>query len=1182
MVATDRGPALEFGILGSLQVALAGRPLELRREKERLLLAMLLLHVNTVVPLAQLAAGLWEDSDAPRPPATLRVHVSRLRQALAAGGSPTQPIVSTARGYTLEVAPESVDAWRFDRLVEEGRRLAAAGEEQAAAETLAAALALWRGNALGDLPLTSATEPEIARLEEARAAALEDRVDADLRCGRHHELAGELEQLISEHPLRERLWGQRMVALYRSGRQAEALRAYEDLRVLLRDELGIRPGPAIQAVERAILAQDPVLVAPAGAGPRPGLLHEGRERGVPPPRSPRVRFPRRLLPAGLIPFAGRRAAFDTLVHAWKESAGGETRIVLLSGEAGIGKTRLAGEVARRAHDAGGTVLYGRCDEDVYVPFQPFVEALAQVVQGGPAQPELGRHAGELVRLLPELRAYLTGLEPPLQADPETERYRLFDAVAAWLGATAQEAGVLLVLDDLHWAGKPTLMLLRHLARSQEPMQLLVVGTYRETDVGGGHPLTELLADLRREPCFGRLHLDGLDAAEVREMVANAGSHGEEELADVGLALWSETAGNPFFVQEMLRSFASGPSDPGGRPGVPEGIREVVGRRVSRLGETAGILLGAASVIGSSFDFDVLVALSGLGEDEVLDALDEAVAASLLRESSAGSYEFVHGIVRSTLYEALGPARRARRHQRVGEALESVGRRDAPALATHFGLAGGSDARAADYAALAGGEALARLAFDRAVAWYAQAVESAAAAGTPPRRSCELLVGLGNAERAAGSPSSRETLLRAAALAEQLGDVELLQRAVLSNSRGFASSVGRRDEERVRSIESALSATGPGDSAARARLLSLLAVELMWDDPQLRRLELADEAVAMARRMGDEAAVLDASLAAQVSCTVPARVPRLVEELPEVVALAERIGDVQQVGRACFSGAHHCLEMDRLDLGERLLRRLGELAAELESPLFRWMDAHQRCRVTSMTGSGEDVELAAFTALQAGEDSGQPDRLTWFAAQMFAARSAQGRLGETVASVRAAIEATPAMTAWRATLPLALAAAGAHDEASAAVAVLADEPVGPPDILWLVGQSLVAEAVGQLGTAEEAARWYTVLAPYAGRIPCLVNVARPGVHHWLGVLAARAGRAAVAAGHFADARAQHERLGAPVWLARTELEWGRLLAAGGTDLDRARALLASARGGATRIGSADVVSAAGELLERMAG
>ena len=387
----------------------------------------------------------------------------------------------------------------------------------------------------------------------------------------------------------------------------------------------------------------------------------------PAPEEAGIPFPSGLVPQGALPFSGRSEQTEFLLQAWKEASGGDRKVVLVSGEPGIGKTRLAAEVARSLYDQGGIVLFGRCDEDLGLGFQPFVEALEQVVRTRPGAESLGRYGGDLVRLVPDLSDRVPGLSTPIQADPETERYRLLDAVAAWLSALGEERGVLLVLDDLHWAEKPTLLLLRHLIRSPEHLRLLIFATYRDTDLDRTHPLGEILPDLHREPGVQRIALSGLDVAGVAELISNAaGERLDARAKDLAQPLWSETEGNPFFVQEIILSLVES-----GRVvqrdgvwttdldfeelGIPEGVRQAVGRRLSRLSDDANAVLSVASVIGPSVDVDVLVDVSELDLDTVIDALDEARAAALVQERTSGTYEFTHALVRSTLYDELAPS-----------------------------------------------------------------------------------------------------------------------------------------------------------------------------------------------------------------------------------------------------------------------------------------------------------------------------------------------------------------------------------------------------------------------------------------------------------------------------------------------------------------------------------------------
>ncbi|MGH9009086.1 MAG: ATP-binding protein, partial [Acidimicrobiia bacterium] len=277
-----------------------------------------------------------------------------------------------------------------------------------------------------------------------------------------------------------------------------------------------------------------------------------------PVRASTIPMPALLTDVGRI-FVGRDAELERLQQLWKEATAGERRVALLAGEPGVGKTRLAAEVAIRVNDRGGAVLAGRCDEDLGVPYQPFVEALRHFVDHTPSQAleeRLGRYGGELARLVPELSERVADLPAPLRSDPETERYRLFDAVAAWLTAAAAEEPLVLVLDDLQWAAKPTLLLLRHIVRTSDVGRLLILGTYRDTELTHDHPLVELLADLRRDGTIERLPLSGLDDAGVAAFVEQAAGQAlDEDGLALARAIYQETEGNPFFVREVLRHLA---------------------------------------------------------------------------------------------------------------------------------------------------------------------------------------------------------------------------------------------------------------------------------------------------------------------------------------------------------------------------------------------------------------------------------------------------------------------------------------------------------------------------------------------------------------------------------------------------------------------------------------------------
>ena len=731
---------MEFRILGPLEVLDdSGVPVILRSSRERSVLALLLLSPNRVVSSERLADDLWGD----RPPEgaahALQVNISRLRKALRDGGA-EDVLVTRSPGYLVEVDPDTLDAARFEALLTRSREESARGDHASAAATLREALGLWRGPALADVADAPLARAEVARLEEARLTALEERLDADLACGRHGELVAELDALTRAHPLRERLWGQRMVALYRSGRQADALRAYQDLRTVLGDELGLDPSSTLQRLEGAILRQEPEL----DWQPRATALKAQAEP------APVVPIPNMLTDIGRV-FVGRKRELKELEQLWDDALDGRRRLALLAGEPGVGKTRLAVEFARRVHTEGSTVLAGRCDEDMGVPYQPFVEALRHFVDHVSQRrlvTSLGRHAGELVRIHPDLAVRLSGqLPPPLRSDPETERYRLFEAVTAWLAAASADHPVLLVLDDLQWATKPTLLLLRHLMRPADRMRLLVLGTYRDTELHPDHPLTELLADLRRQSEVDRLSLSGLDQGEVATFMAEAAGH---DMDEDGLALartiHGETEGNPFFVREIIRHLAeSGALERGeggwttrlpvDQLGIPEGVREVVVRRLARLSGDANQALRVAAVVGADFELDVVEAAGDLGGEALLAAVEEAVAARVVIEVSATRFRFAHALMRATLYESLTATRKVTLHRKAAQAIETIheGALDdyLPALAHHWARASASaadTARAVGYATRAGDRALAQLAHDEAVTYYRQALDLLQVAG----------------------------------------------------------------------------------------------------------------------------------------------------------------------------------------------------------------------------------------------------------------------------------------------------------------------------------------------------------------------------------------------------------------------------------------------------------------------
>ncbi len=876
-------------------------------------------------------------------------------------------------------------------------------------------------------------------------------------------------------------------------------------------------------------------------------------------------------------FVGRDGELERLRHQWKEAAAGERRVALLGGEPGIGKTRLAAELAGEIHRQGGLVLAGRCDEDLGVPYQPFVEALRHYVTNA-GTPRLGRHGGELARILPELSHLVVGLPEPLRSDPETERYRLFDAVASWLANVSADTPLLLILDDIQWAAKPTLLLLRHALRATEPARVLVVATYRDTDVGRGHPLTDFLADLRLGGGSERLPVTGLDAAGVAAFIEAAAGHGlDEEVEDLARAVWAETEGNPFFMVEVMRHlaetgalerregrwFVSSVLD---EVGIPEGVRDVVGRRLSRMSDAANQALTVAAVVGSEFEPVVVAAASGMAEDDLLAAIDEAVAARLVVEvrGPAPRNRFSHALVRATLYDELTGARRVALHRRVAEAIEQIHAHalddHLPALAHHWARAAVSAAeagKAVDYATRAGDRALAQLAHDEAATYYAQALELLAASGAPtddPRR-LDLLISRGEAQRRAGDAAYRDTLLEAAHLAQARGDADALARAALANTRGnLYSSIGQLDADRVAMLEAAIDAVSD-QSVLWARLMANLALEQTWMPDRDRRVELSDQALAAARQLDDPATLAHVLLARDYTISSPDNVDERLANTAQLLGLADVLGDPVIRLRAGLLRFRAAMERGDSDEAERCLVANQDLVADLGQPALTWHVQIHEVGLSLLRGRLRPAEEQLEAACETGMATGQPDAPIFRLAQRFSLCFEDGRLDEMVDELRELSERLPLITTLRAMLATALIESRAHADAR----VVFDELFGagfaaPFDFVWLRCQCECAWTCAHLGEAAGAEILHQRIEPYAGQVLCVGQGGTPtgSISFYLGLLATTMGRGDEAVERFATAAAIHERMDAHPWLARSRAELAAVLQRRGDPHDAALA------------------------------
>jgi class 3 adenylate cyclase/tetratricopeptide (TPR) repeat protein len=888
-----------------------------------------------------------------------------------------------------------------------------------------------------------------------------------------------------------------------------------------------------------------------------------------------VPIPPRMVARSTLGFYGRRSERAVITRVLKRAMDGQPQIVLVGGEPGVGKTTLATVAAGDAHNAGSVVLYGRCDEDLGIPYQAFIEALSHYVEHAALEDlreHISEYGGELSRLVPALSERLPECPAPSSTDPDAERYLSFAAVGGLLTQAARDAPVMLVVDDLHWADRPTLQLLRYLAASAEPLRVLLLGTYRVSELRKGHPLNTLLAALRREDGATRMDLRGLSHDEVFELLSAAAGHElDETVREFVVALRRESGGNPFFIREMLRHLA----DSGGLVqddlgqwsvavdledlGLPETLVDIVSQRVGRLGPNAENALSMASVIGRDFDLDVLERVIGLPEDDLLDLIEQLQEAALIGEAELGvhRFTFTHALIQHTLYEGMNPDSRREAHRMVAEALEDrLGGVQRPAeLAHHWSLADHPD-KALQYAQLAAQAALDSIAPDEAIRWLdrALALQIAHCPGDTVLR-CDLLISLGTAQRFAGDPAFRTTLLDVGRLAQSCGSAERMAAAALANYRGIWTSVGRVDEEKLAALEAALAHFPEGDDPVRAQMLAIRCSELTFRSPLAQRRVLAAEARSMATRLGDPATTVRVLNILFDPLRVPSCLGERLADTARVLQLAEGLGDVVELFTAVAYRMRAALEAGLIEESEQQFRRLGEMANELAHPYGRWIYTVSSASRALLFGDTDEAERLANEGLGYGNDSGQPDAVTFYLAGLHGVRFAQGRLAEVIPFFEQAASENPGIPAFWAALARGYALVGRTDDARRHLDRAVEHRFEhlPEDVLWLMALAVYGDVAMLLEDMRAAEMLYDLLAPWHGLYPYIGTAIESPVAHFLGGLACLLGRFEEAQSHFEEAEQMNTEASAKFSAARTSYEWGRMLLKRDGPGDRQRGL-----------------------------
>lgn len=1126
---------IEVRVLGEFSAALDGRPIGLPSDaRARELLAWMVV-APEVRSRSSLAGRLRPEVPEESARKSLRDALYGLRRAL--GPSAHDALIATRDQVHLQDGVVKSDLW-------EVRRYLAAGE-------LEAALAASTGDLLAGMDADWVIEAR-AHHDAQLAVALRTLASQAEQAGDPEAAVAWTRRRVELEPLAEAAHRDLVRLLAVSGDRPAALAAADSLTSRLRRELAVPPS----AQTRALIDE----------------VRRGRLAGGPAEAATQPSFPASLVRT--VSPAGRHAELERVLAAWGDARSGTTRLVIVEGEAGIGKTTLAGAVARRAHGEGGAVVYGRSDDHALVPFQPWVELLERVIGELPpreASNWLEAHHGALARLLPE---HAPGTP---HVDPSRERYLAFATVGALLERLATRWPMVLVLDDLHWIDEDSAALLRHLVRTTPRLPALIMLCARHDELS--EAAIRLLADIRRETPMLTLRLDGLDEEAVAAIVALRGGHDDPESVRQYLV---RTGGNPFFLDELLRDEQERTTD-SREP--PAGVRALVAQRLALLGDDTTAALATAAALGLEF---TLQTLSGVGATEpatVLDALGDATAAGLVTPAEyPGSYAFAHALVSETILGDLPAGRRAGLHLQIAHHLadcHAAGDARAAEVVRHLRAAAplGEADRIFTWELRAAREASSALAYADA----ANHLEAALAALPDHPDRGEHLIDLGHAyDRAGQRELTRAAFLQAAALARQRDDAGLLARAALGHG-GLAVVVGSADPTTADLLQEALDVMPRGDPPIAARLRARLATELFYDEPA-RADELSKAAVADARASGDRGVLAAALNARRVALWAPDHIFERLEIVEEMLAAAQSAGDRETVLQARNWRVVDLWELGRISEVAGEIDAYEELADDAGLPHYLWYVPLWRAGLALLAGRWDHASELAERALRLGSAADDPNAALLVRVQREVVLDVQRRFGEVdrrwVTQAAAASGEPAPWLAWQAMID---AATGRHDDAQATIDRLASNDFAdlPMRANWLAACEL-AEAVADVGDRPAAAALHRRLAPHAN----LFAVIGRGVgcenvtEHYLGRLEETLGNHDAAAFRLRRAVTINDRVGAAPYAAWSLACLGRSLAVRG-DLSSARKALTESIDRAALLGMDNLADDARALLQRTA-
>lgn len=1093
-----------LSVFGGLHVWVGGELRELRPQ-ERTLMSALALFAPAPVPVAQLAALLWKD-----PPPTARKaiqnHVARIRVTLG------DDVVGTSTdGYLLG---SSVLSDR-DALAQVRSAAAAVLDPAERARFLSEALESLRGGIFLDLPDSGPVRARRAEHAELLLQADEDLAVALIEAGDGRAAVSWVDRLVVEAPFRERRWWLYALALYRDGQRRDALQGFARARGVLADRVGLDPGHDLRALEARILADDSTLMdnpVVARAGPIADFTLDAALAGRP-------------------RFVGRSAEMAAIRDMWHEVVTTAShRVVVIQGDAGVGKTRLAIEAAAGARKQGGTVLMAHCST-IGLPYQPIVEVLSDVLKHNPALLDRLEHqAGALALILPELEQRFAA-RTSISSPGEDGRSRLFQAVGSVFEEIVRLPTVW-VVDDVQWASDDTLALLGHLLSVLARRPLLLIVTTRAPSGG----VASTLADWQRTSNARSLYLDGLDAADLSRMIADKApwvSDGET----VAEIVRRRTGGNAFFATELIATAgfdADAPFDP---ERIPATLRTWIERRRDSLDASAVEVLNLVSAIGVDVDFDLLRACASLGDAALVGVCDLLLRERFVEESGPGGLRFVHSLVRDAIYESLSAVRRRWLHHSIGEELEALAGIPADVLAHHFSNSGPGDAkRAFNYALAAGRSALDQGAWATASEFARRAAVHAAS----PDQSADALVLRARAQRALGeTDAARDALKAAIEIARSEGLGRRLAEGVLAfvGGGGRGVAVELPDAERACLLREALAALDEGDDGdLLVPVLSELALALLLTDNVAERNMFARRAVEIARKRSDRPALSGALLSRRLLRMGPEDLDDRLADLDEILAQPSAVRPTD-VTLAALAARHE----DLLAGGQRrearlALRALLDLANEFGHPYWSWVARTWQTLSAIIDGSLDEAEGLAFDALALQPN--HPEAIACLGVNLVDIRLYQGRASEVLDLLAAAADENPHIPAYRAVLALCCIEAGDTERTLPAYRAFADDQFSkiPMDTNRLLTLSVLAHVAAQVGSDSERLALKELLVPWRGQQSLLNCFAGGGAYwgpvaHSLGVLEAPGPlRDAL----LDDAERSAARFGAPLALARIAL------------------------------------------------